>query len=194
MGLYALPLLKSEFQKYIIKSESIYRLEDSMSINKISEQDIKSYKEEYYKKCLTPYKELRPSSSSLERSIYDYIKEDYSVPDKVIAYLHAGQPAYMCPGVYKHPFKNGETLLGPYVYTDGYYTWDRDTWKYVIKYRLTLPEAFIDHVMSEKGTAFIAQRIDESEEWSDVIKAWKKREGFMCMLPDNAGEIELENF
>ena len=100
----------------------------------------------------------------------------------------------MCPGIYNHPFKSDITLLGPYTYTDGYYIWDRDTWKYVIKYGLTLPEEFINHVMSEKGTAFIEKRIDESEKWSDVIKSWKKREGFMCMLPDNAGEIELEDF
>ena len=165
-----------------------------MSINKISEQDVESYKEEYYKKCLTPYKELRPSSSSLERSIYDYIKEDYSVPDKVIAYLRAGQPAYMCPGIYKHPLKNGITLLGPYVYTDGYYTWDRDTWKYVIKYGLTLPEAFIDHVMSEKGTAFIEQRMAENYNWSDVINSWTEKSDFLCLLPKNTGDKELEDF
>ena len=63
-----------------------------------------------------------------------------------------------------------------------------------MKYQVTLPQEFIDHVMSEEGTAFIERFIDQSDSWSDAIKKWKKRQGFLCLLLDNAGEIELEKF
>lgn len=141
-------------------------------------------------KFITPYKEIRGG----EESIYDHIQEGYTVPDKVIAYLRTTTPYLMSPGVYEHPFKAGCRLLGPYWYTDGKYCWDRDTWKYVVKYGLMLPPDFIDHVMSDEGTAFIEKCIDESDSWSEVIKRWKKKQGFICFLPENAGDRSLENF
>lgn len=100
--------------------------------------------------CITPYKE---NHGGLE-SIYDNIQEGYEVPQKVIRYLKTTNPYMMSPGIYKHPFKNMD-LLGPYWYCDDKYYWDRDTWKYVIKYGLKLPQDFIDHVMSDKGTEFL---------------------------------------
>ena len=140
--------------------------------------------------CLTPYKEL----SSGEESIHDHIREGYKVPDKVIAYLRTTKPYAVCMGIYDHPFKEGTTLLGPYYYTDDKYYWDRDTWKYVVKYGLELPQAFIDHVMSEEGTKFIEQQIEENESWSDTIKQWKKQKGLLCLMPDDAGDKDLEDF
>ena len=101
--------------------------------------------------CLTPYKEIKGG----DESIYDHVREGYTVPDKVIAYLKMAKPYVMCLGIYEHPFKEGVTLLGPYWYQDGTYSWDRDTWKYVVKYGLELPQEFIDHVMSEEGTRFM---------------------------------------
>ena len=62
------------------------------------------------------------------------------------------------------------------------------------KAHVTLPREFIDHVMSEEGAAFIERFIDQSDSWSNAIKKWKKRQGFKCFLPGNAGEIELEDF
>ena len=140
--------------------------------------------------CLTPYKELRHG----KQSIHDYVGEGYEVPDRVIAYLRTTKPYMMSPGVYEHPFRPGKRLLGPYTYTDGKFYWDRDTWKYVVKYHVTLPQEFIDHVMSDAGKAYIDSFIDQSDSWSDTIKAWKKQQGFICLLPNNAGEIELQDF
>ena len=140
--------------------------------------------------CLTPYKELLCGN----KSIYDCVQEDYTVPDQVIAYLRTTQPYLACPGIYEHPFKPGKRLLGPYMYTDGKYYWDRDTWKYVLKYHVTLPQEFIDHVMSEEGAAFFEYLIDQSDSWSNAVKTWKKRKGFLCFLPNNADRIELEDF
>ena len=148
------------------------------------------YEEQQKRVCLTPYKELRFG----EKSIHDYVKKNYSVPDRVIAYLRTTQPYIMSPGIYEHPFKPGKSLLGPYTYTDGHYYWDRDTWKYVVKYHLTLPQEFVDYVMSEEGAAYIEQFIEKSDSWSETIKKWKKQKGCLCLLPDDAGEIELENF
>lgn len=140
--------------------------------------------------CLTPYRELHGG----KESIHDHIQDGYEVPDKVIAYLRTTKPFLMSPGVYDHPFKEDTRLLGPYLYTDDKYYWDRDTWKYVVKYGLELPQSFIDHVMSDAGTKFIEQQIDANESWSKVIKQWKRKKGFICLLPDNAGDKDLKDF
>ena len=140
--------------------------------------------------CISPYKEIRCG----EESIYDNIEEGYTIPDKVIAYLRTTKPYTMSLGIYEHPFKKGVTLSGPYMYTDGYYFWDRDTWKYVVKYGLKLPQEFIEHVMSEAGTRFLESCVEEGESWSSVIQEWKKGQGACCFLPDHAGDVELEEF
>ena len=140
--------------------------------------------------CLTPYKEIHGG----ELSIYDNVEEGYTVPDKVIAYLRTSKPFVMSPGIYPHPFKDGESLTGPYYYTDDKFYWDRDTWKYVVKYGLKLDQEFIYHVMSNEGTRFLEQYLESSEAWPEIIKRWKKREDFTCLLPDNGGDQELDDF
>lgn len=142
------------------------------------------------KVCITPFKEL----DSGEKSIHDFVEEGYSVPDKVIAYLRTTKPHMMSLGLYEHPFKPGTDLCGPYTYTDGYYYWDRDTWKYVLKYHVTLPQEFIDHVMSDEGTAFLREQEQATDSWAGRIQDLKKQEGVLCLLPDNAGDEELEDF
>ena len=141
--------------------------------------------------CVSPFKEIRCG----EESIYDYVQEGYTVPDKVITYLKTTKPYLMSLGIYEHPFKKGENLLGPYMYTDGHYWWDRDTWKYVVKYHVTLPQEFIDHVMSDAGTEFLENCMEDTESWPGTIKNWKDSEkNGLCLLPDNAGDKELEDF
>lgn len=108
--------------------------------------------------CITPFKEIKGGTES----IYDYVEEGYTVPEKVIAYLRTTKPFLLSPGIYEHPFKKDIQLLGPYLYTDDRYYWDRDTWEYVVKYHVRLPEDFINHVMSIEGTAFIEKQIDAS--------------------------------
>ena len=107
-----------------------------------------------------PYKEINGGWES----IYDHIDESFVVPEKVIAYLQTTQPHLVCMGLYKHPFKDMQ-LCGPYWYTDGEYFWDRDAWKYVIKYHVTLPQKFIDKVMSDEGTAFLEKCAESDEAW-----------------------------
>jgi len=85
--------------------------------------------------------------------------------------------------------------LGPYLLTDNIYCWDRDTWKYVIKYGLELPQDFIDHVMSDEGTQYIEQQIDSNKSRLEpVVKQWKKSKGFNSLLPYDARDIELKDF
>lgn len=143
---------------------------------------------------LTPYAELQQGN----KSIYDYVKECYTVPDKVIAYLRTKRCLACCPGLYKHPFKDGEKLAGPYVYTDGYFHWDKDTWKYVLKYNLTLPKEFIEFVMSDDGdkklTELVNELIDNNESWSDSIKEYKKKQGYKYLLLGPEGNKELRDF
>lgn len=134
---------------------------------------------------VTPYKEIEGG----DESIYDHIDESFVVPEKVIQYLQTTNPHMVCLGVYKHPFKDRD-LLGPYLYTDGEYYWDRDTWKYVVKYHVTLPKAFIDKVMSEEGTAFLNSQAVPRDYWKKMMD----RPRTINMLPEDAGDIGLEEF
>jgi len=139
---------------------------------------------------ITPFKELR----SGKMSIYDYVEPGYQVPGVVIAYLQTTKPYLMSPGIYEHPFKPGHRLLGPYRYTDDKFCWDRDTWKYVVKYGLTLPQEFIDHVLSPAGIQFLEEFKRTNPSWESVIRSWTDQPGMLCLLPDNAGNKDLENF
>ena len=135
--------------------------------------------------CITPYKELHLG----EESIFDYIDHSFSVPDKVILYLQTKDVYFLCPGIYPHPFKENNDLLGPYVYTDGHYYWDRDTWKYVVKFGLTLPEEFVDYVMSDEADALLNQQ--HNSDWHLQLS---KRENVLNLLPEDSGDIPLEQF
>ena len=140
-------------------------------------------------KKLMPFKEIKAG----HESIYDHIDENFVVPKKVIAYLQTTQPHLVCMGLYKHPFKD-KTLCGPYWYTDGEYIWDRDAWKYVLKYHVTLPQNFIDKVMSDEGTAFLEKCAESDNSWSKTIKEWKKQPNTLCLMPDDAGDLSLDDF
>lgn len=139
--------------------------------------------------CITPYRELEMGS----QSIYDNIQEGYTVSERVILYLQTKHLFTMALGVYVHPFKKDINLLGPYMYTDGKYYWDRDTWKYVVKYGLKLREDFIAHVMSEEGEAFLQSALGE-DLWQERLQDLKQQKNTLCLLPDDAGEISLEEF
>lgn len=138
---------------------------------------------------IMPYKEINGG----DESIYDHINKDFAVPQKVIAYLQTTQPYLVCMGIYKHPFKEMR-LSGPYWYTDGEYYWDRDAWKYVLKYHVTLPQDFIDKVMSEKGTAFLEECAESDNSWSKTIKEWKDQPNTLCLMSENTGDHSLEDF
>lgn len=140
--------------------------------------------------CLTPYKEIQGGNLS----IYDYIEEGYSVSEKVITYLKTKKYFLMSLGIYEHPFQKGHNLLGPYWYTDGIYYWDRDTWKYVVKYGLKLPEDFINHVLSKEGDKFLHEYQKENPSWSEEIKRLKEQPNTLCLLPEDAGDEDLEDF
>ena len=140
-------------------------------------------------KNVMPFKEIKGG----EESIYDHIDENFVAPQKVIAYLQTTQPHLVCMGLYKHPFKD-TILSGPYWYTDGEYYWDRDAWKYVLKYHVTLPQDFIDKVMSEEGTAFLEKCAQSNNSWSKIIGDWKKQPNPLCLMPDDAGDLSLEDF
>lgn len=160
------------------------KTEDEIAARAIIEERKKMF-------CLSPFIEL----GNGDKSILDYVQGDYEVPPKVISYLQTTKPYMICFGIYEHPFIKGKTLLGPYSYTDGYYWWDRDMWKYVVKYHVTLPKEFVDHVMSDKGTEFLMQCRSEKDSWTKRIKDWKdSEENGLCLLPDDAGNIVLEDF
>ncbi len=139
---------------------------------------------------LTPYEELGQG----EESIHDHIMDGYTVPTKVIAYLRTTKPYVMSPGMYNHPFRNDIELWGPYVYTDDLYNWDRDTWKYVVKYGLVLPQDFIDHVMSEEGTRFLEEQNVLQESWSKTIDKWTEETGMISYLYPDEGNTNLDDF
>lgn len=142
------------------------------------------------KVCLTPFRELHLDSES----IYDWVEEGYTVPDKVIAYLKTTMPDIMSPGIYEHPFKPGVRLLGPYCYTDGHYCWDRDAWKYVTKYHVRLPQEFVDYVMSGAGDDFLREHLPDASSWFQQIEDSYGDTSHANLLPKNAGSIDIEDF
>lgn len=154
--------------------------------NRSTQEFIRMFQEHI---CITPYRELEMGS----QSIYDNIQEGYTVPERVILYLQTKRLFTMALGVYVHPFKKDVNLLGPYMYTDGKYYWDRDTWKYVVKYGLKLSEDFIAHVMSEEGETFL-QSVSEEDSWQERLQDLKQQKNTLCLLPDDAGDILLEEF
>ena len=140
---------------------------------------------------ITPYKELRFG----DESIYDKIRSNEDeIPKKVIDYLRAGNAHLMSPGIYDHPFKKEIRLLGPYILTDNNrYIWDRDTWKYVVKYRLALPEEFIEFVLGNEGSK-VYESMVVGKNWNNVIQDWKATGDSIIFLPDNADDKELCDF
>ncbi|MBR3438492.1 MAG: hypothetical protein IKH13_03195 [Clostridia bacterium] len=139
--------------------------------------------------CLSPFKELHFGN----KSIYDFVQEGYTVPDKVIAYLKTTEPYFVCPGIYEHPFKSGTELLGPYSYTDGNYYWDSNMWKYVVKYHIKLPQEFVDYVMSGQGDQFLYSFIDKNYSENGLISK-NKKEGLLCLLSANTTDKDLSDF
>ena len=140
--------------------------------------------------CLTPFEEL----SLGDESIHDWVEAGYKVPSKVIAYLKTTEPFIMSPGIYDHPFKPGERLLGPYCYTDGHFWWDRDCWKYVTRYHVKLPREFVDYVMSGKGDEFLAIHLPWAKSWFDRIEKNYGDIPHGNFLPEDAGNVDIEAF
>ncbi len=137
-----------------------------------------------------PFDEIRGG----DLSIYDYVEEGYSVPEKVIEYLRTREPYMMSPGIYPHPFKKGEHLLGPYWYGDGKYYWDRDAWKYVLKYHVKLPQDFIEHVMSDEGTTFLENARKNKDSWYHQVEEIEEGNSHINLLPRDGGDVSLEEF
>ena len=127
-----------------------------------------------------PYKEINGG----EESIFDHIDESFKVPKKVILYLQTTEPHLFCMGVYQHPFKD-MTLFGPYWYTDGEYYWDRDAWKYVLKYHVTLPQNFIDKVMSDEGTRFLEKCAESDKSLANKIQEIKEHPNESYIVTNN---------
>lgn len=140
--------------------------------------------------CITPYKELMFG----DESIYDFVDPSFSMPDKVIKYLQTTEPWVMSPGIYDHPFKKGVRLLGPYISADDVYCWDSNTWKYVVKYHLTLPQDFIDHVLSDKGTLFLERATKRNGSWHDRINELAGDGPQLDLLPADDDDISLDEF
>ena len=51
--------------------------------------------------------------------------------------------------------------------------WDRDTWKYVTKYHVKLPQEFVDYVMSGAGDEFAREHIPWARSWFQHIVSVK---------------------
>ena len=62
-----------------------------------------------------------------------------------------------------------------------------------MKYGLTLPQDFIDHVMSDEGTRFLEEQGILQESWDKKIAEWET-DGLVSFLPNNAGSVDVEDF
>lgn len=69
---------------------------------------------------------------------------------EIIAYLKRGKIVSACPSIWKDVFTgekiNGEELM----LSDGKYAWRSDVVHYVDKYNLSLPDEFVEHVLTDK--------------------------------------------
>lgn len=138
---------------------------------------------------LMPYEEICGG----DECIYDHVDPDYVVPEKVIAYLQTTKDCFYFSCLYQHPFKNME-MAGVSWKTDGEYMWPRDTWKYVLKYHVTLPQNFIDKVMSDRGTAFLEQLAREDENWAKCVRKANGEYTRECFIPEFSDDYPLEAF
>ncbi|MBO7123765.1 MAG: hypothetical protein J6V90_10880 [Treponema sp.] len=141
---------------------------------------------------ITPYKELNQG----EKCIYDFINKEQKIFENVINYLKTESAFLMSPGIYTHPFKSDIKLLGPYLYTDGKYCWDRDTWKYVVKYNLEIPDFFIKHVNSSEGKKWLKDYTENNNfTWKNIISEKKKNsKNELFLIPDDIGDLDLTDF
>lgn len=99
------------------------------------------------------YKEM-PHGNPEGPSIKDFIgKEDRSLIDKICAYLQAGIPLAVTPGVVEDVICPQKGIAGsPSSFTDGTWVWPGDLSYYVKNYQLKLPDEFI-HSMIEHDWA-----------------------------------------
>ena len=63
---------------------------------------------------------------------------------------------------------------------------------------MTLPEEFINYVMSDDGDKKLTELgnefIEQNQSWSDSIKELKKKQGYKCLLLGPEGNKELRDF
>ena len=93
------------------------------------------------------YKEM-PHGAWSNLSIRDYInKENPEDAKKICAYLDAGIPLVVSPGVTEDVFEPGRsTGYTPAEFTDGTWVWPGDLSYYVRNYLLQLPYEFLAHI------------------------------------------------
>lgn len=85
-------------------------------------------------------------------------------------------------------------LLGPYCYADNHYWWDRDTWKYVTKYHVRLPQELVDYVISVAGDEFLQEHAPQADSWFQNIEGSYSDTPHVNLLPEDAGDVGVEEF
>jgi len=48
--------------------------------------------------------------------------------------------------------------------------------------------------MSDEGTLFLEKCAKDNNSWGRVIEKWKEEPNSICLLPENAGDIDLDDF
>lgn len=70
----------------------------------------------------------------------------------------------------------------------------RDAWKYVLKYHVKLPQDFIEHVMSDEGTAFLEKARQNKDSWYQQVEEIEEGNSHINLLPRDGGDVSLEDF
>lgn len=63
-----------------------------------------------------------------------------------------------------------------------------------MKYHLTLPEDFIEYVMSEDGSAFLESCHYGVDSWYQAFEKSFADKRHMNFLPEDAGDVKLDEF
>ncbi|MDO3617322.1 hypothetical protein Q3O97_15835 [Ralstonia pseudosolanacearum] len=84
------------------------------------------------------------TSDSLGSSCSKFVGGDI---EKVLAYLRAGNPFVVAPGISMDYLSGGKCIIGSLaLLTDGKFVWPSDLAYYVDKYRVGLPPEFLMHM------------------------------------------------
>ncbi len=83
---------------------------------------------------------------------------DQETAARVANYLGAGEPVVDVMGISRDPI-DARTIIsgGPSLETDGEWVWRADLKYFVEKYRVQLPDEFIEHVNAQSGVTLSAE-------------------------------------
>ena len=97
------------------------------------------------------FRELPHGDSNGESLLDNVNRLDAKLQDKILDYLNKGELFLGSPGLVNDVLSKDGAVIGSLgIYTDGEWAWPSDLAFYVSKYKVDLPEVFLDHIKNNK--------------------------------------------